>query len=347
MKKYWDAKKIYRAWGFLGNVRKGKFIFIFFLIHQNFKKRKNSSHHPVSLFKSSSFVPFLFFPDMMISDNNTKQTIPYIIHQVYIDEHDPDGGPPKKFQTNEYIGSILEHNDPRIFKHKFWTSRMIDDLLEKEECLSPWKEFYYEKLRYPIEKCDMARIFVVYVDGGMYIDNKTRMKLSLKDLFDSRQIILLQEWHDHGIWANDPQVINAVFAATPRHDFLFQLLNYIKYSFPEIDRHTVYDATGPVAWGRIAQKLKLLKRNGTKKGRWIENKEYFLHPYTMMSSSLMHTPVASDGNEKYLILDFHKGSGWGFKVWHYFPSFLLERYHRLVTFFLLMVIIILLCIVLI
>jgi len=158
---------------------------------------------------------------------------------------------PSKYSKN--VLSIKKHHPN--YEYTLWNRKMISDLFYRYPELQRWKYFYYNKLQYFIETCDMARYMILYIYGGIYVD----LDFSCFQSFD---IINLEQ---PIIWCDDipaswdilvPKIKSRIFngwlGSQPRHPFWPFMLDYIvsNYDREVID---VLATTGPIALGRAAK----------------------------------------------------------------------------------------------
>jgi len=86
------------------------------------------------------------------------------IHQIYI-----DFGNGKKLEENELFMRSIETINELMpdYEHKIWKEGDILDLIERE--IPTFLEFYNE-LRYAIQRVDVARYIILYLEGGIVMD---------------------------------------------------------------------------------------------------------------------------------------------------------------------------------
>ena len=199
--------------------------------------------------------------------------IPKIIHQIWLNHPtrtDPklisDTQSPPKYNTSYYCQSFQSHHPD--FEYRFWTWKNLRPWLEENRLsLQPhWLSFLENPSLRHIERCDFARILVVYVLGGVYADCDFHCVQSLNPLLEQARgntgagtLLVTLDIFDHlsffvsvlnffHIAENQRTVFNGFFAASPHHPHLAYMMDYI------IDHYKpggyVLENTGPVAWSR-------------------------------------------------------------------------------------------------
>jgi len=266
-------------------------------------------------------------------------TIPKIIHQIWLDKSSMDAKAPAKYYSDKFISSFDKWMPD--YEHIIWTRASVDQLILDNPVLQQWSDFYHNTLAYHIEKCDIARYMILFVKGGFYSDLDMQCNRSFDPLLE-RDFVCVRDWHDFGFWTRDPHVFNGFLAASPAHDYLFQLLNYIRYTY--VPRGTIFDSTGPVALGRLAGRLNLLKAEGG--GNYGENDQgkFFVDPCLIMPNSLLHRNNC-DAAQAYVIPFWTEGTNWGLSHMPYYVPFTFETYYAPIMWFMLIVFIIILIIV--
>ena len=112
--------------------------------------------------------------------------IPKIIHQIWFQGEDklPD-------KHRSYKKTWIKHNPN--WKYILWSEKSIRQLIK-----SKYDKYYqiYEKLPLLIQKVDMAKYFIVYTYGGIYVDMDMKCLKSLDDITKThgkgKQVLLSQ-----------------------------------------------------------------------------------------------------------------------------------------------------------
>lgn len=105
------------------------------------------------------------------------QCIPKIIHQVYLG-FDNEIMPQSWNQSQQScidlhpdyehkVWYFVECNRDLLKSHQLWTNDTARELLTKEY---PWFLETYDTYRYPIQRADSIRYFILAHDGGIYVD---------------------------------------------------------------------------------------------------------------------------------------------------------------------------------
>ena len=129
--------------------------------------------------------------------------IPKIIHQVYGIYKD------EKPIPNEWIKFSKTLRD----NHKNWKYKLWDD----KSCLNLIKTYYpwfletYNGYKYPIQKADAIRPFILYHEGGIYLDMDFTCIRNIDKFFKNQGVYLLESAH-FGI-------TNAFMASSKNHPF--------------------------------------------------------------------------------------------------------------------------------
>lgn len=180
--------------------------------------------------------------------------IPPTIHQIWLDKKiDNNLEPPSKFLTDQLVYS-LKNKNPN-YNYMFWNNKKIYEL-PNNPIFSVYKNFYYNELRFHIEKCDFSRYMILYLYGGIYTDLDFHCTKSF-DIILNRDFLWTEEPKSlvYLPWGNEKAIFNGFLASKPRHKIWIKLMDYIMYTYS--NKKTVMDGTGPVALGRLATKLNL------------------------------------------------------------------------------------------
>jgi len=172
---------------------------------------------------------------------NTKNNqIPKIIHQIYIQfNQNIKSEIPDKWIENSIK---IQKNNPSCI-YKLWTDESINNLIETNSFLPDFKSFYFA-LKYPIQKVDVIRIFIIYIYGGIYMDLDTINELPID--FD--------EFYDYGIYLlpssnSRDSYSNSLIISPKEHQFWMLLLaNMIDFRRKWYHFHHLFimASTGPL-----------------------------------------------------------------------------------------------------
>ncbi|QHS76674.1 mannosylinositol phosphorylceramide synthase catalytic subunit SUR1 [Saccharomyces paradoxus] len=192
------------------------------------------------------------------------QLIPKIIHQTYKTEDIPE-------HWKEGRQKCLDlHPD---YKYILWTDEMAYEFIKEEY---PWFLDTFENYKYPIERADAIRYFILSHYGGVYIDLDDGCERKLDPLLAFPAF--LRKTSPLG-------VSNDVMGSVPRHPFFLKALkslkHYDKYWF--IPYMTIMGSTGPLFLSVIWKQYKRwgIPTNGTI--RILQPAYYKMHTYSFFS----------------------------------------------------------------
>ncbi|CAI4819336.1 AMP_1a_G0055030.mRNA.1.CDS.1 [Saccharomyces cerevisiae] len=192
------------------------------------------------------------------------QLIPKIIHQTYKTEDIPE-------HWKEGRQKCLDlHPD---YKYILWTDEMAYEFIKEEY---PWFLDTFENYKYPIERADAIRYFILSHYGGVYIDLDDGCERKLDPLLAFPAF--LRKTSPLG-------VSNDVMGSVPRHPFFLKALkslkHYDKYWF--IPYMTIMGSTGPLFLSVIWKQYKRwgILKNGTV--RILQPAYYKMHSYSFFS----------------------------------------------------------------
>lgn len=192
------------------------------------------------------------------------QLIPKIIHQTYKTEDIPE-------HWKEGRQKCLDlHPD---YKYILWTDEMAYEFIKEEY---PWFLDTFENYKYPIERADAIRYFILSHYRGVYIDLDDGCERKLDPLLAFPAF--LRKTSPLG-------VSNDVMGSVPRHPFFLKALkslkHYDKYWF--IPYMTIMGSTGPLFLSVIWKQYKRwrIPKNGTV--RILQPAYYKMHSYSFFS----------------------------------------------------------------
>ena len=134
------------------------------------------------------------------------------------------------FQTNKshYFENNLAYNSIQSFIefNPDYSYKFFDDIESREFIKEHFSEKYlkYYDILYPgAFKADFFRYCYLYINGGFYFDNKSILLVSLNNIIEENdELILCQDNHKLGYY-------NAIMMSIPRHDIFIKLLDIIIY----------------------------------------------------------------------------------------------------------------------
>lgn len=175
------------------------------------------------------------FKSRLVSLVKGNNSIPYIIHNMWISKDTPfeNVNIPEKYSKN--IKTLYENN--KNFEFKYWSGKDILDLIKD---YFPQYLDYYIQLEPNICKCDFARFIVVYIYGGLYIDLDFYCKKNLSKLLtgDSYFVYEPKEHFKNGIYLS-----NGFFASCKNNKFILGWIDQMKKNKNISD---VLRKTGPI-----------------------------------------------------------------------------------------------------
>ena len=180
---------------------------------------------------SNRFIPRI---DPEKLKNSTTTLVPKLIHQTYKDQYIPA----KWWHSYENCRKIYPD-----FKFVFWTDNAALAFITEKY---PWFQSTFEGYKYPIQRVDALRYFILYHYGGIYMDldvgceSKNRIEPLLA--YDA----IIPETKPIG-YSNDMMI------SRPGHPFFALLTKKLQtydrnYIFPYL---TVFLATGPMFLSQV------------------------------------------------------------------------------------------------
>ncbi|EER28923.1 SUR1 protein, putative [Coccidioides posadasii C735 delta SOWgp] len=242
-----------------------------------------------------------------------KPIIPKIIHQTYKNESIPA-------IWQEAQQSCLElHPD---YEYKLWTDEKADAFIESQY---PWFLETFRNYRYPIQRADAIRYFVLTYYGGIYIDLDDGCNRRLDPL------LVYPAW----VRKTSPTGIsNDIMGSVPQHPFFRRVID----SLQTYNRHwvlpyiTVMYSTGPLFLSVIWKEYMAGRPSAYERVRVMMADEYNRHSWSFFT----HHPGSSwHGKDARLI--FWMGGHWvlltvlGFILAGIVGAFLWWGYRRLIV----------------
>ncbi|KJZ71738.1 hypothetical protein HIM_08880 [Hirsutella minnesotensis 3608] len=130
--------------------------------------------------------------------------VPRIIHQIFHNWHDPGNETiPQDWQEMRQTCLSLHPT----WEHKLWTESASRDFIEKEYS---WFLDTYDEFRFPVQRVDALRYFLMRHFGGIYIDLDNGCRKSLEPLLY------------YPLWITDGghgTLSNNILGAEPEHPF--------------------------------------------------------------------------------------------------------------------------------
>lgn len=180
---------------------------------------------------SKDITPNNTFLNDLNNDNNnnidSKMIIPKIIHQTYKDENIP---------PHWKIGQEKCQSLNPDYKYILWTDVMIEEFITEN---FNWFLPIMKSYKYPIQKADIIRYFVLWTYGGIYIDLDDICQQNFDPLL--KYPVFLRKTSPFG-------VSNDVMGSVPKHPFFFKVINSLKHYNKNwgAPYFTIMATTGPV-----------------------------------------------------------------------------------------------------
>lgn len=204
-----------------------------------------------------------------VAISERPRLIPKIIHQTYVNDSIPAHwkGPQR---------SCLDlHPD---YEYKLWTDKKAREFIAAEY---PWFLETYDAYRYPIQRADSIRYFVLHHFGGIYIDLDDGCNRSLDPL------LAYPAWLRR---TNPTGISNDAMGAVPRHPFFLKAID----SLPQYNRRwllpyiTVMASTGPLYLSIIWRHYNSASPppEGDDRVRILFPDEYNNHPWSFFTHHL-------------------------------------------------------------
>ncbi|QGA12364.1 hypothetical protein EYB26_000008 [Talaromyces marneffei] len=138
------------------------------------------------------------------SSDSRSPMVPKIIHQVFHNWHDENNDTiPAKWQPSRQ--SCLDLNPD--WEQMLWSAKRSEEFIEKEY---PWFLSAYKSYKYPVQRVDVIKYFVLHHYGGIYIDLDNGCTANLEPLTYYPAFTT-----DGGLGA----LSNNIMGGTPEHPF--------------------------------------------------------------------------------------------------------------------------------
>lgn len=161
-------------------------------------------------------------------------TISKIIHFMWLDKNNVDRIP-EKYTKN--IQTFIDMNP--TYTIRYWYNTNTENLLQ----LYPKYYNFYKSLPRVINKCDFARMIILYHYGGIYSDLDFYCVRSIDDLL-TKDLIIVEEPKEH-LYTGVKQMFNGFVGCNKNNDFI---LGYIEYMINNVNIRSldVLATTGPI-----------------------------------------------------------------------------------------------------
>ena len=224
-----------------------------------------------------------------IPNNGTR--IPRIIHQTY-----------SSFDLPPVLASNVESlkaNNPS-WEHRFYDNSSIESYIL--EYYGRAMLNYYNRIdrTYGVARADLFRYLVVYRDGGIYLDIKSRFDRPINDVLHEDDVYVLSQWRNGpdelhegwGLHIDLEDIARGEFQqwhviAAPGHPFLRAVIEQVIYNIEHYKlRQTgvgwtgVIRTTGPIAYSRAIMPIIKLYPH-----RMLKNEDELSLVYSIMERS--------------------------------------------------------------
>lgn len=239
-------------------------------------------------------------------------SIPKIIHQVWLDKKVDDNElPNKRYQEKGYYNSWKEQNPS--FVYKLWNIKMVRKLFVDHPILAKYKDFWEKRLDKWIEKCDFARYMLLFAEGGFYADLDFICTKPIDPVLENRTLLILWEPPEHD--QPGKRLYNGILGSTPGHSFWLEWMDHIVKNYNPIK--FVFFTTGPAAFARYIK----AKKYHINHPEWFGNTCWFLAQTSKVRYCKMciipkeqfkptvYYPEHQDRN-RYGFTRWYEGTGW-------------------------------------
>tara|TARA_B100001564_G_scaffold358294_1_gene376571 strand:+ start:183 stop:929 length:747 start_codon:yes stop_codon:yes gene_type:complete len=187
--------------------------------------------------------------------------IPKIIHQIYWDFSGNNKQMPNEWK--EY-SKTLKKNNP-TWKYKLWNYESCLDLLKNHY---PWFLKTYNEYKYPIQRADAIRPFILYHYGGIYFDMDFVCIKNISEYFNKKGVYICE--------SSTTGVTNAFMGSTKNHPFwknvIEEMMKNNKQKIYQTHHLYIIQSTGP---NLITKCYKKYKKNYKNNDIYILPKKLF------------------------------------------------------------------------
>jgi len=164
--------------------------------------------------------------------------IPKILHYVWLDfkdEHNINPEIPQKYLENINLCKTINHN----YIVKIWKGQECFDFVRNY-----FPEYYeiFINFKYPIIRCDVVRLMILYIYGGIYVD----MDRICQKSYD----ILLNKYSEYDLILSKipfyQNLNNDIIIAKKNDHFIFNCIQNIKDFNTSINIVDVFIVAGPI-----------------------------------------------------------------------------------------------------
>lgn len=160
-------------------------------------------------------------------------TTPYIIHQMW-------GTTSIREPYATYHRNVKLMNPGATVN--LWTDATMIDFMTQN---FPQDLDWYNNLPLPVHRWDVFRYFLLFTQGGMYLDMDMEPTRSFKPLFDKPLVLCSENPKDIANWRKDMVISNAMMISEPQHPFMATLIEAVRGKVFTALNQDVLDASGP------------------------------------------------------------------------------------------------------
>lgn len=191
-------------------------------------------------------ISFLRLEPKYIIELKDNQTIPKIIHHVWVDNnYFPD-------EYDEYRETWIKHHPD--WKHMFWTK----DRIESEFDLP----HFYDKLPSYASKSDVVRCFILQKFGGVYVDTDYECFKNIEPLLSGSDCVVLLD----SVVCPFMMYSNGFLASIPNHEIYNDYCDSLNIRYDEIcnglKRGEYYDELDTFGPKLLTRYIKQYRKNG-------------------------------------------------------------------------------------
>lgn len=149
----------------------------------------------------------------------STQIIPRHIHQIFWD-FSGKNKPIKKMW--KHVPNMWKQMHPN-WNYTLWNDKMILQLIDTY--FPTYKSLYNSYKKYPIIQCDIARLMILFIHGGMYIDMDVEPRKPFDDLFE--------QYEQQGVYVLIPpeklqNISNWLIISPANHAFIGRNISKLK-----------------------------------------------------------------------------------------------------------------------
>jgi hypothetical protein len=270
---------------------------------------------------------------------DVSQSIPKLIHQIWLGKQDDNALPPKKYQCAKYLDSVVEMNPE--YTRRIWSMADIKELFRTRPELRRWKHFFFNGLHVHIEKCDFIRYILMWLYGGVYLDMDFRCHKGFDCILKGRSFAWVVDWiHCNtltlGAFNGQFAIFNGFLASAPNQPIWPKLCDFIMSRYDTQPSGLVMNTTGPLALGAFCNVYNLADEH--KLPQMYINRCYIIGEGFMVSKhELAKNPCTNIA--PIVSTEWIDGSGWEYDAAPMYVSFYVQRKHVVILFLMLCIVI--------